>query len=237
MTLLKHAKSRIDVDPPFGHPGATSGAGTADSGCLGRVKDCGATPDSRRSAPGLDRPGPGTDADELEPLDSSCKRSGRRRLEAASQARAPIAVDACFEQSFGEGLGEVTPILRAESRPVGRADAGDLLEASMGNKSEGPTGPILDASVGLPAEAGQLQLSASQRRRSSQVSAHPKKNFGAWVGVRRWSFRTRRGSACIPAWDEVGRNAANGCGLRPRVAIMRGSIFPGGWHPCWGGAA
>lgn len=38
-------------------------------------------------------------------------------------------------------------------------------------------------------------------------------NCAAWVGVRRWCFKTRRVSACIAVWDEAGPNAANGCAL------------------------
>ena len=211
--------------------------GAGSSRGVGRDKDCGSIADSRRSAPGLDRPGSGRDADEPEPLDAPGKCPGRGGLKAAAQTGACVPVNAGPRQGFGQGPGKVTPGLRAKSRPVGRAHAGDLFEAPMGNRPEGAASPVLDASVGVSAETGQLQLSASQRRRGPQVPTDPKKNFAAWVGVKRWFFRTRRGSACILAGDEVGPSVDNGCGLPPPAAITPGSIFPVGWHRSWGGAA
>ena len=222
MLCWVHEKSRAEINPPHGHTGPSSCFGSTNSGRMARPEDRSPAAGFRRATSRLDRPGSGLSPHEPESLGSSGKCPGSRRLKACAQTRAPVAVNPGSLQGAGKRPGKVSPSCGAEPCAVGRPHAGDLLEAEMGCNPEGSTGAVLDASVGLSDETRQLQLSASPCPRGPQVPARPKKNSGAWVGVRRWFFRTRPGSACIPVWDEAGPNAANDCALRPPVVIIPG---------------
>jgi len=237
MKRLGHEKSRIDANPLLRHAGTVPCFGPASPRGLGRAEDCRLVADPGRSAPGLGGSSPGTDPHELEPLGSPRKCSGSVCFKATAQSGPSVAVKPRSRQGFGQGSGKVTPSRGAKSRPVGRTHTRDPFEAPLGNKPEGPTSPVLDAPIGVSAETCQLQLPASSCCGGPPVPAEPKKNFRDWAGMRPWSFKTRRGSVCIPAWVGVGPNADNGSGLQPPVAIMRDSTFPAGWRPCWAGAA
>ncbi len=220
MVLWPHEKSRVEVNPPLGHQGTTAGFDSTGSWSLGRPKGCCSIAGLRRPASRVDRRGLRANPDELEPLDSPGKCPGDRGFTASAETGAPVAVNSCAPQGSSPGPGKVSASPGVKPRAVGRPHAGDLLEAAVGDNPEGATSPVLDAPVGLSSETRQLQLTASPRRRGQPVPTSPKKNFAAWVGVRRWFFKTGRVSACIPVWDEAGPNAANDCALRPPVAIM-----------------
>ena len=107
------------------------------------------------------------------------------------------------------------------------------LKATFWGKAESAPGSELDAPVGLPPEASQLYISASQGRRSQKVPKGFKKNLIHWDHVRLWSSKMRQGLRCILDWVWAGLKGVNLCEFRPQVNINSDLMFLAGLLRCW----
>ena len=222
MLVWVGAKSRIESDPSVRHQGPVAGAGGASARGLGRSEDRRFVAGPGGSASELDCRSPRFDAHEPEPLDSPGKCPRRRGSKTSAPKGTAFPADTHPVPSLGEGSGEVAAGAGVKPSAMGWSHLGNLLEAALRDKLEGPPSAVLDAPAGLSLEAGRLQLSPGARRGGPAVPAGAKKNSAAWVSVRRWLFKTRPVSPCIRDWAGVGPNAASGCGLPPPVAITLG---------------
>jgi hypothetical protein len=91
----------------------------------------------------------------------------------------------------------------------------------------------MDASIGISAKTSQLFLSLSSSRRGEAISPGFKKNFKIWGLGRRWFFRMKQGSACIPDWGGGGLREDILFASRQRANTSSVLICRGGWRRFW----
>lgn len=176
MVSWLYEKPILKVNASGGHPRSSALHGPASPGSGCGNEDRSFIADTGGSASGMDRQRIGDDAPEPESLDAQSERAGNESSRTSEATRAARAADAKGASAIGGSSGTVSLGVWAEPGSVGRTHLGDPPEASLWNNLEGPAGPVLDAPVGLSAEAGWVFLSASQERRSSAISPGLKKN-------------------------------------------------------------
>jgi hypothetical protein len=192
-----HEKSKLDVDASRGEPRASCGLRSGNPGSTRRVKDRGFVADSGGSASGMGLRGARPDASEFESLDAQGEQTGTVGIKAGKTSRAPGAIDSRDPGEAGGRPGEGAPGVWIESCPLGWTDPGEASGASVRDKAEGATGAKVDASAGVPTEAGQLFVYSSASAGSEEFSQDVKKNFENWALGRPWSLKMRPVLACI----------------------------------------
>lgn len=199
-----HEKSHAGIDPYGSQQEATVSHGRGDPRRLDWDKDCCFVAGAGRSASWMDNRGLGPNAHEPDSVDScgERRRAGGLKIQAQTWKTRPISPKAS-ENSRGP-LGGFASKVWVESSSVGRPHVGGSLKASLRDNPKSKAGPEVDASAGIPPEAGQLLVSSSSIPRGQEVPQGFKKNLGCWVPRRLWSSRTRQALACIPDWAEGG---------------------------------
>ena len=176
MVSCLHEKPILEVNASGGQPRVSALHGPASPGSRCGNEGRGSLTDSGGSASGMDRQRIGDDAPEPESLDAQSERAGNESSRTHEATRPARAANDQGASAIGGPSGTVSLGVWAEPGSVGRTHLGGPPEASLWNNLEGPAGPVLDAPVGLSAEAGWIFLSASQERRSSAISPSLKKN-------------------------------------------------------------
>jgi len=137
-----------------------------------------------RAETGMDCSGFGSDAYEPEPMDSSCKRERNTGFSEQISTWTSFQIDAVHSSTDRTTLGAISPYLWIKPCSMGWPHFSGSLKATFWGKAESAPGSELDAPVGLPPEASQLYISASQGRRSQKVPKGFKKNLIHWDPVR-----------------------------------------------------
>ena len=202
---------------------------------LDRSEDCRIAPSFRRAATWVDGPSVGLDADEPEPLGSSRKRARARSSKEQAKVWETFPIDTSDCAPGGAAFGTVSSGVWVESGEVGWAHVCRSFTATVWHKAESAAGSEVDASVRVSSETGKLCLSSRQGRRSKAVSPGAKKNSKNWALRRRWSFRMRRGLACILGWEWGGPKKGVLFMFRPQASINTGLTSRVGSHRLWGG--
>jgi hypothetical protein len=198
---------------------------------LAGVEDCGASFNRRRTEAWMDGPCFGLDAHELESLDPGGKLGWIGSPEEQADSGAALTCDASDCPGSGEALRPVASRIWPKPGSMGRAHARRALKATIRVEDESAAGPEMDASIGISAKTSQLFLSSSSGRRDEAISPGVKKNFKIWGLGRRWFFRMKQGSACIPDWGEGGLREDILFASRQRANTSSVLICPGGWRP------
>lgn len=176
MVSCLHEKPILEVNASGGQPRVSALHGPASPGSRCGNEGRSFIADTGGSASGMDRQRIGDDASEPESLDAQGERAGNESPRTREATRAARSDNAKGSSAIGGSPGTVSLGVWAEPGSVGRTHPGGAPEAPLWNHLEGPAGPVLDAPVGLPPEAGWVLLSASQERRSSAISPGLKKN-------------------------------------------------------------
>lgn len=233
MLTWARAKPHTDVDPSCGQERASFSFSRGNPRCLGWDKDSRFAPSPGGSASGMDNRGLGLDANESRAVDSCSERRRNSGFKAQAEARQTHPIRAKDPQSARGPLGEVASRVWVESSSVGWPHGGDPFKATLRDNLKSKTGPELDASPGIPSEAGQLFLLASESHRGPEISAGFKKNLRRWGLLRRWSSRTKQALASTLDWVEGGLRGEAVFASPPPVSIASASTFLAGWLPCW----
>jgi len=169
MLILAHAKPHTGIDPSCGQERASFSFSRRNPWRLDWDKDSRFTPSPRGSAPRMDNRGLGPDAHESRAVDSCSERRGNRGFKTQAEARQARPIGAKDARSARGPLGEVASGVWAESSSVGRPHGGDPFKATVRDNFKSKAGSELDASPGIPSEAGQLFLLASESQRGPEV--------------------------------------------------------------------
>ncbi len=223
-----HENSHAAADASRRDRGAFGRPGQAHPGGLGWDQDRGAVAAPGRAATGVDRRGLGADAHELDPVDSWHQRDGAPCVTAQGPTGSPPAFDSAGPGGLGGPPGTVPPGVGASPRAMGWSHPGRASEAAVWDPAEGPAGPDVDASVGLPPETGQPCVPASSDQRGPTLPAGVKKNSPGWGPGRPSSSKMRPASRCIRVWAGAGRNGDTACGFPRPASTANGSISRGG---------
>lgn len=108
----------------------------------------------------------------------------------------------------------------AESRALGRAEAGGHSKASVRDLVEGAASAELDASARLPLAARRPRQRAGPFGRCPPVSAGSQKHCGRRQRMRPWCSRTRPALPCIRGSALPGPRAARACACRPPASTV-----------------
>lgn len=162
MVRFLHEKSNRNGNTSGSEPRAATRHGTAHPGSPHGNKDRGALAGTGGPASRVDRRRAGDNASELESLDASGKRSWNRGFGAGEAAGAPATVDAKGAKAVRGRSREVSFCIWAPEGPMGRPHPRGPSEASVRDNPEGSSGAVLDAPVGVPAEAGRLYVSSGE---------------------------------------------------------------------------
>ncbi len=219
MLTWAYAKPHTDVDPSCGQERTSFSFSRGNPWSLGWDKDSRFTPGPGGSAPGMDNRGLGLDAHESRAVDSCSERRRISGFKAQAEARQTHSIRAKDPQSARGPLGEVTSRVWTESCSVGWPHGGGPFKAPLRDNLKSKTGPELDASSGIPPEAGQLFLLASESPRGPEIPAGFKKNLRCWGLLRRWSFRTRQALRCTLDWVGGGLRGESVFASPPPVSI------------------
>lgn len=157
-----HEKSDFNVATSRSKQRAFTGHGTANSGSPYGDKDRGSVADTGGSASGVGGRRVRVDAAELKSLDASSKRSRIKGLGAREAAWAPAEVNPRRAAAIREGFGEASFGIRVTASPLGWSHLGGSSEARVWDNLESSPGSVLDASIGVSAEAGGLYVSSRQ---------------------------------------------------------------------------
>jgi len=122
----------------------------------------------------------GPDAHEPKPVDPCSERRRISGLKAQAEAWQTRPIGAEDPANTRGPFGEVPSGVWTESSPVGWPDGGDPSKATLRDKFKSKTGSAVDASPGIPPEAGRLFLLASESQRGPEVPAGFKKNLRLW---------------------------------------------------------
>ena len=214
-----------------GDPGKSCGFCQGPSWRLAGVEDCGASFNRRRTEAWMDGPRFGLDAHELESLDPGGKFGWIERPEEQGDPWAAVTRDAPDCSGSGAAFRPVASRIWPKPGSMGRSDARRALKATIRIEDESAAGPEMDASIGISAKTSQLFLSSSSGRRGEAISPGVKKNFKIWGLGRRWFFRMKQGSACIPDWGGGGQREDILFASRQRANTSSFLICRGGWRP------
>jgi hypothetical protein len=217
-----------------GDPGKSGGFGQGPSRRLAGIEDCGPSFDCRRATTWMDSSSSGLDPDEPESLDPSRKLGRNKGSEEKNDSGPTVALNTSDCPGSGAAFGTVAPRFWSEPGSMGRPHAGGAPKATLRAEDEGAAGPEMDASIGISAKTSQLFLSSSSDRRGEAISPGVKKNFKIWGRGKRWFFRMKQGSACIPAWDGDGPREDILFASRQRANTSSVLICRGGWPRFWG---
>jgi len=198
---------------------------------LAGVEDCGASFNRRRPEAWMDGSRFGVDAYELKSLDPGDKCGGIERPEEQAHPWAALTRDAADCPGSGAAFRPVAAGVWPKPGSLGRPHARRALKAAIRVEDASATGPEMDASIGISAKTGQLFLSSSSGGRGEAISPGVKKNFKIWGLGRRWFFRMRQGSACIPDWGGGGLREDILFASRQRANTSSVLICRGGWRP------
>lgn len=216
-----------------GDPGKPGGLRQGSPWGLAGIEDRRPSSDRRRAAAWLDGPGFRADAHELEPLDPGGKYKRVESPEEQANTRAPVSVDTADCTGSRTAFRAIAPRFWPEPGTLGRPHSRRTLKAPVRFETESAASPDLDAPTGISLKTGQLYVSSSPCGRSEAVSQRVKKNFKIWGLGTRWSFRMKRDSLCIPAWDGDGRREDSLFAFPRPANISSGLIFRVGWRRFW----
>lgn len=166
---LKHRES-ANNESAFGLLGQNHSWG------MGGPEDCRPSAGNRRAAAELDCRRTRFDPHEPESMGPGHKRERGRDSSREAAARTARPADGQALRAVGEAIRRIPSKVWIKPSPMGWSHVGDSFAAAVWDKAESAPGPELDASIGVPAEARRPCLSASEGRRSSEVSKGIKKN-------------------------------------------------------------
>lgn len=233
MISWRHETPHLGINASRSHPGTPGGHGQRDSWSLDGHQDCCPPAGVGRSTPRMDNRGAGVNPHELESLDAWSERSRHPCAGAQTAAGSAAPLNSLGTTDVGSAPGAESTSVRSATCPMGWAHAGDPSEAGSGHRLEGAPGADVDASTGLPPEAGRVYLPAGPIQRHPSIPAGVKKNSTRSDLERPSSFKMRPDSPCIPAWGEGGQSGGNAFGFPPPANIKNASMSRGGWRPCW----
>ena len=162
MILYLHEKPNLNVNASRSEQGASSGHGTANPGSPYGDKDRGSIADTGGSASGVGCRRVGIDATELKPLDARSERSRLKGLGPREAAGASPTINPKSSAAIRGGLGETSFGIRFTASSMGWSHIGSSSEASVWNSLESSPGSVVDASIGVSAEAGRIYVSSRQ---------------------------------------------------------------------------
>jgi len=217
-----------------GDPGKPGRLCEGRSRRLAGVEDCGASFDRRRTAAWMDGPRFGLDAHELESLDPGGEFGRTESPEEQADPWAALTDDASDSRGSRAAFGPVASRIWPKPGSVGWSHAGRAFKATIRVEDESSAGPDMDASIGISAETSRLFLSSSSGHRGEAISPGVKKNFKIWGLGRRWFFRMKQGSACIPDWGGGGLREDILFASRQRANTGNILICRDGWRRFWG---
>src|SRR3990172_4779664 len=209
--MLNFSHDNIKHNPFRSNQGALGSLCQNHSRRLERFEDRRITARVGGAATGMDCPGFRFDTDEPESLDSGSKCAGDGGIKEQAPVWASFSVEPSNLLSSGTTLGAVPSGLWVKPCSLGWADVSSASEATFWDKAESPSGTKLDASVGVPDEAGQLYLSPGKDRGSQEVSEGVKKNLTLWGPEKQWFFRMRQVLPCILDWGLGGPRKVSLC--------------------------
>ncbi len=216
-----------------GDPGKPGRFGEGHSRRLAGVEDCGASFDRRRPEAWLDGPRFRLDAHEFESLDSSDQCGRLESPKEQTDPGAAVTDDAPDSRGSRAASGTVASRIWPKPGSLGRSHTGRAPEAAIRVEDEGSAGPEMDASIGISAKTSRLFLSSSSGHRGEAISPGVKKNFKIWDLGRRWFFRMKRDSACIPGWGGGGPREDILFASPQRANTSSVLICRGGWRRFW----
>ncbi len=157
-----HEKPNLNVNASRSKQRAFTGHGTSNSGSPHGDKDRGSIADTGGSASGVGCGRVRVDATELKPLDASSERSRVKGLGTREAAWASAAVNVKSSAAIRGGFREASFGIRVTASSMGRSHVGGSSEASVWNNLESSPSSVLDASIGVSAEAGGICVSSRQ---------------------------------------------------------------------------
>lgn len=197
MIFLFHEKPHSFLNPLRGNSRAPFIIYPPEPDSIYRNKGRGPVADVGRSASKLDLRYPWDVAPDVERVDTQGERKGVEDIRTPQETRSACSPDAEDSARITRTLGEVPFGVRAESSAMGRSHAGGTPEAAVRDNAEGSSGPGVDASIGIPAETGQLFISSGTKRGCEAVSSGVKKNCRLWAPRKRSCLRMKRASPSI----------------------------------------
>lgn len=157
-----HEKSDIDVNASRNKQRTFTVHGTANLGSPHGDKDRGSIADTGGSASGMDRRRVRVDASELKPLDAPSERSGVKGLGTHEAAWASAAFNPKSSAIIRGRFREASFGIWVTASSMGWSHFGGPFEASVWDNLESPPSSVLDAPVGVSAEAGGIYVSSRQ---------------------------------------------------------------------------
>ena len=180
-----HEKPNPHLNPLRGDSRSPLIICSPESDSIYRNEGRGPTADIGRSASGVDLRNPWDVAPDVERVDAQGEREGVEGIRTPQETRSSCSSDLGDTACITRTLGKVSFGVRAESGAMGRSHAGGTPEAAVRDNAESSSGPGVDASIGVSAEAGELFVSSTTKRGCGAVWAGVKKNCRPWVPGKR----------------------------------------------------
>lgn len=176
MIFLFHEKPHSFLNPLRGNSRAPFIIYPPEPDGIYRNKGSSTAADVRGSAAQLDLRYPWDVTSNIECVDTQGERKGVEGIRTSHETRSPCSSDAEDTPRITRASGKISDGVRVESGAMGRSHAGGTPEAAVRDNAEGPTGPSVDASIGVPTETSELFVSSGTKRGCEEVSSGVKKN-------------------------------------------------------------
>lgn len=233
MLIIKHEKSKFNLNASRSKPRASFGVCSENSGSLYRHKDSGSIADIGGSASGMDNRSLRTDASKFESVDAQSKRRRIRGIKNEIQDWSSFSIRPGSKSRTGTAYRKVPTGFWYKSSSMGWSNIGSSSGEAFWHKDKGASGTVLASSVRLQFEKCQLFLSTSSERGCHKVSEGIKKNFRILSLKRLLFLRMKLGLLCIHGWGEAGLKREYGCVSPQIVSIIRDSTFLVGLLLSW----
>jgi hypothetical protein len=157
-----HEKPDLNVNASRSKQRASTGHGTANAGSPYGNKDRGSIADTGGSASGVGCRRVRGDATKLKSLDAPSERSRLKGLGAREATWACAAVNPKSSEAIRGAFREDSFGIWVTTGSMGWSHLGGSFEASVWDNLESSPGSVLDASIGVSAEAGGIYVSSRE---------------------------------------------------------------------------